>query len=284
MMLRGYDSQAFKASEEQLHRVWNLPDCSDVTKVAVENGTFPSSSLVWAEEKQRLTEKAYPENVGVAMELLFGKLLGDAAANGLEASQEILGRESTTCLFGVSALLFFYVRYLAEFEEDLDGAFVYFSLFDAFYAGSHPHLSEKGNWGFDGRDDLALSLLPANLLGAAGLTEAVDGVRLHTNRKLVVRSDDNMKDYAVSPSSPIVRKRLTPKIYVYSVVEVPTLFHHLAQAASFCGRGQWASEVHFHDWLMQNARLRTKNPQEADYFFVPGYAICIFDYFCENFK
>ncbi|CAD7924264.1 unnamed protein product [Amoebophrya sp. A120] len=376
-VVRSYDSQAFKASEEQLNRVWNIPDCSDVNAEAVEQGTFPADSVLWSEEKPRLAAEAYPKNLPVVTDLLFTKILGEAQQQGLEAMQNVLAHASNTCLFGVSTILFFYTKYLTEFEDDLDSAFIYYSLFDAFYAGSHPSLNEKGEWGFSGQDVTLLrqQLLErkyerglqavraedekngdptgenerssktetstaegvisdnlvsqsAELLTAANeqlhayttsFTTAVEGLRFHTNGKLVVRSSDNMKDYIISPENPLVSSRLceTPpltgpidrtnppcdrskelldllpqtkyfkqdktkknsqlKIYVYSVTEIPTLFHHLAQAASFCGRGQWASEVHFHDWLMQHARLRTKNPKEADYFFVPGYAICIFE-------
>ncbi|CAD7934901.1 unnamed protein product [Amoebophrya sp. A25] len=391
VVVRGYDSQAFKASEDQLRRVWNLPDCSDVTQEAVTNGTtFPAHSIVWADEKPKLAATGgYPANLPVVMEILFEKLLGhDTVEKGLEATQEKLTDASHTCLFGVSALLFFYTKYLVDFEDDLDGAFIYHSLFDAFYAGSHPHLSEKGHWGFVDADVTMLrqrllekkfqrgkrndekkaqeeakkgtekkeivEVKPADRLFlnsvatmAVGKDTDDDGRiwwhREHT-KKLLYRAQDKMREFVISADNPLARRyyceikggdahlttamerhllqvgeleesalsiksdhieaeksELSPcatdllmkhakakiphqsagappiKIYVYPVIETPTLFHHLAQAASFCGRGQWASEVHFHDWIMQHGSLRTLDPEEADYFFVPGYAICIFE-------
>lgn len=85
-------------------------------------------------------------------------------------------------------------------------------------------------------------------------------------------ADDGLK---MTSSSPLFAR--TVKLYVYDVPKSSVLFHKLAQASSFCSRGQWASEVHFHEWLMQAASVRTLDPEEADYFFVPGYAICIFE-------
>ena len=46
------------------------------------------------------------------MELLFDKIIGDGIERGLEAVQEKLQDAAMTCMFGVSALLFFYTKYL----------------------------------------------------------------------------------------------------------------------------------------------------------------------------
>lgn len=65
----------------------------------------------------------------------------------------------------------------------------------------------------------------------------------------------------------------TPKIYVYARSDYPEIAQ-LTQGSSFCSRGQWGTEVHLHDFFW---RKRVDDPQEADLFFVPGYAICMFE-------
>lgn len=59
-----------------------------------------------------------------------------------------------------------------------------------------------------------------------------------------------------------------PRIYVYPA---PTLF---TSGSSFCSKGQWGAEVHLHDFLWAH---RTEEAELADFFFVPGYAICVFE-------
>lgn len=63
-----------------------------------------------------------------------------------------------------------------------------------------------------------------------------------------------------------------PRVFVYDTEEVRLL----SQGASFCGKGQWGMEVHIHEWLLTSGHL-TKDPDEADFFFVPAYSICMFE-------
>jgi hypothetical protein len=56
----------------------------------------------------------------------------------------------------------------------------------------------------------------------------------------------------------------------------PSMLHNLAKASSFCARGQWGMEVHFHEWLLHSPH-RELDPEKADFYFVPGYGICIFE-------
>lgn len=65
----------------------------------------------------------------------------------------------------------------------------------------------------------------------------------------------------------------SPKIFVYARSDYPEIAE-LTQGSSFCSRGQWGTEVHLHDYFW---RIRVDDPQEADLFFVPGYAICMFE-------
>mmetsp|Transcript_43312 Transcript_43312/g.111518 ORF Transcript_43312/g.111518 Transcript_43312/m.111518 type:complete len:256 (+) Transcript_43312:68-835(+) len=50
----------------------------------------------------------------------------------------------------------------------------------------------------------------------------------------------------------------------------------LTQGASFCGKGQWGMEVHIHEWLLASSHL-VHDPEEADFFLVPAYSICMFE-------
>lgn len=65
------------------------------------------------------------------------------------------------------------------------------------------------------------------------------------------------------------------KIYVYDEAEVPGLWR-LLQSQLYCSRGQWGTDVLFHDFFVTSPYL-TRNPAEADFFFVPGYAICVLE-------
>lgn len=65
------------------------------------------------------------------------------------------------------------------------------------------------------------------------------------------------------------------KIYVYDEDEITEL-RKLTIGALFCSRGQWGMEAQIHDFLRASS-LRTLNPEEADWFFVPGYAICMLE-------
>lgn len=363
----GFDSQAFQASPDQMNRVWNIPNCEDVTAESLEpGGQFHGQvSVPWGDFRMRIVnETQYPHNLEIIMNDIFASLLGEAMeAGSTEMMQEILMRESYACLFGVAASLYYYTQYVLQFEEDLDGAFLYHSLFDVFFAGSHPELLDKADWGFSSRDVTVLKhvllkrkferglkkreeateeqrknsileisggrkqwFLDNNLehvfLSGGGNTRRTasslvedDGdeenqlrlaqlnlekekeqpyFELHKNENpadwslrtkkqaiWLVRESDKMKEGIIRQNNQLIENnylkgQAAVRIYVYDVLKVPTLFNHLAQASSFCGRGQWAAEVHFHEWLLQS-QYRVLDPYDADYFFVPGYAICIFE-------
>eukprot|EP00920_Eleutheroschizon_duboscqi_P034249 GHVT01082338.1.p1 GENE.GHVT01082338.1~~GHVT01082338.1.p1 ORF type:complete len:1236 (-),score=201.88 GHVT01082338.1:223-3930(-) len=50
----------------------------------------------------------------------------------------------------------------------------------------------------------------------------------------------------------------------------------LSPAADYCSYGQWGAEVVLSE-LFQSSRVRTFDPRQADFFFVPGAAICVFE-------
>lgn len=164
----------------------------------------------------------------------------------LESVSE-LDRQVTVCPFGVIAVLFFFVKYLIEGEQPkLEMARIYYSLLDNFASGMHPSLMDKSDWLVKDSRILALRRALLNKLRAAN---DPDGVKALLARR-------------------------QPKIFVYDR-EVPEI-RQLSQGASFCGKGQWGMEVHIHEWLLASPHL-TRDPAEADFFFVPGYSICMFE-------
>ncbi|CAJ1406967.1 unnamed protein product [Effrenium voratum] len=154
-----------------------------------------------------------------------------------------LDRAATHCVFGVVAVFFFFVKYLIESEQPHMGlASLYLSQLDAFSSGIHPHLLDRSDWLVK---DSRLSALRRAMLGRLASQKAPD---------------------AEDP------KR--PRIFVYDL-ETPEV-RELSQGASFCGKGQWGMEVHIHEWLLASSHL-TRNADEADFFFVPAYSICMFE-------
>lgn len=151
----------------------------------------------------------------------------------------VLDYEASHCPFGIISTLFFFVKYLIESAKpQLQLARYYFSMLDAFASGMHPHLLERSDWPVK---DQRLSALRRAMLGR-------------------LRPKD----------SPTRR----PRVFVYDL-EAPEV-RDLSQGAAFCGKGQWGMEVHIHEWLLASSHL-TRNAEEADFFFVPAYSICMFE-------
>ncbi|CAE7657627.1 unnamed protein product [Symbiodinium necroappetens] len=65
------------------------------------------------------------------------------------------------------------------------------------------------------------------------------------------------------------------KVYVYDEEQVPQL-KPLLQSQIYCSRGQWGTDVQLHDFFV-TSNIQTDDPAEADFFFVPGYAICVLE-------
>lgn len=162
-----------------------------------------------------------------------------AVVGRLEHVVEI-DRASVVCPFGLISVLFFFVKYLIENDgSDLYHARVYFSLLESFTSTVHPHLLDRSSWPVK---DSRLVSLRRDLLS------------------LLPPAQDHPKT--------------RPYIFVYDheVAEIQAL----SQGASFCGKGQWGMEVHIHEWLLTSKHL-TRDPAEADFFFVPAYSICMFE-------
>ncbi|CAE7641986.1 tas [Symbiodinium sp. CCMP2592] len=147
---------------------------------------------------------------------------------------------ATHCVFGVVAVYFFFVKYLIESTKPhLTLARQYYSQLDAFSSGIHPHLLDRSDWLVK---DARLSALRRALLGRLRPGKGDPGRR--------------------------------PAIYVYE--HDIEMVRELSQGGSFCGKGQWGMEVHIHEWLLASPYL-TKDPEVADFFFVPAYSICMFE-------
>ena len=68
---RAYDSQAFKATEDQMNRVWNIPNCDDITTAAMQRGGFREATLPWGEAREEmLAAGEYPKNVPVVLNMM----------------------------------------------------------------------------------------------------------------------------------------------------------------------------------------------------------------------
>mmetsp|Transcript_144143 Transcript_144143/g.461480 ORF Transcript_144143/g.461480 Transcript_144143/m.461480 type:complete len:556 (+) Transcript_144143:63-1730(+) len=151
-----------------------------------------------------------------------------------------LDREAIMCPFGVIAVLFFFVKFLLESADpNVEMARIYMSLLDAFSSGMHPHLLDAADW-------------------------LVKDARVVSLRRVMLR-------HLRAPPEGLLPR---PRVYVYSK-EVPEVVA-LTQGASFCGKGQWGMEVHIHEWLLASSHL-VHDPEEADFFLVPAYSICMFE-------
>ncbi|CAK9075921.1 Probable glucuronosyltransferase Os01g0926400 (OsGT47D) [Durusdinium trenchii] len=75
---------------------------------------------------------------------------------------------------------------------------------------------------------------------------------------------------ALIPSLPQVVQPV--RVYVYGESEVEAI-GKLTRSPAFCHYRQWGMDVGFHDFF-RTSPIRTFEPEEADYFFVPSYACC----------
>ena len=71
-----YDSQAFKASDEDMERVWNRPNCEDVTEEWIRDPTknLRNISIPWADVRKRITKVEKDETTGEPLPLFPGNM------------------------------------------------------------------------------------------------------------------------------------------------------------------------------------------------------------------
>jgi len=101
------------------------------------------------------------------------------------------------------------------------------------------------------------------------------------------RDNDNINSIMKLPraSETIRDKKAAPiKIYVYSDKDVGTITKYLIPAketqaykSGVCGMKMYGSQVHVHEFLMKSNEIRTENPSDADFFFLPGWPKCMLD-------
>jgi len=63
------------------------------------------------------------------------------------------------------------------------------------------------------------------------------------------------------------------RVFIYDEKHAPSLAK-LTQGTGFCHNKQWGSDVGFYDFFRQSAEM-TEDPEVADFFFVPGFALCL---------
>ena len=88
---------------------------------------------------------------------------------------------------------------------------------------------------------------------------------------------------APSRAEESIRDGISPpiKIYVYNDADVRKLLfpgkETQAYKSGVCGMKMYGSQVHIADFLMKSKELRTENPSDADFFFLPGWPKCMLD-------
>jgi len=245
------DGQSHKASDEDLERVFNDPNCER---------TRGSQVLDWDDIRLKLHSLPYPASLPTVKKIVV------QLQDGVDLDGQV-----GICPFGVVAILFFFVKFLVEEPEPrIEMVRTFFSMLDGYASGMHPHLLDASDWLVKDARIAALRRALLQRLRAMKLPEA--GWALESS--LEKRPSSSLPPPALLrlslPSPPEVR----PLIFVYGseVREV----RQLSQGASFCGKGQWGMEVHIHEWLLASPYL-TRDPAQADFFFVPAYSICMFE-------
>lgn len=242
--LLGWLARGIMDPDEQEKRLaWKYLDCSNLVDERDRRVDWP-----WF--RQHLLQTPYPDNMDAVFTVLNN--LGTGSSNHYD-------EEARVCLMGVPAAFFYLTRFtLDTMERDADGravdaetvkkATLQYSVFENYISALHPGLINAGNWSFN---DQQVFLLRKQILRAY--------------RELEARS--LREDPEASPP-PF-------KVYVYDEEQVPQL-KPLLQSQIYCSRGQWGTDVQLHDFFV-TSNIQTDDPAEADFFFVPGYAICVLE-------
>jgi len=242
--LLGWLARGIMDPDEQEKRLaWKYLDCSNLVDERDRRVDWP-----WF--RQHLLQTPYPDNMDAVFTVLNN--LGTGSSNHYD-------EEARVCLMGVPAAFFYLTRFtLDTMERDADGravdaetvkkATLQYSVFENYISALHPGLINAGNWSFN---DQQVFLLRKQILRAYRELEA---------RTL-------LEDPEASPP-PF-------KVYVYDEEHVPQL-KPLLQSQIYCSRGQWGTDVQLHDFFA-TSNIQTDDPKEADFFFVPGYAICVLE-------
>jgi len=228
-------------SDEEKRMVWKHPSCEHLRLEGYRR-------VNWLAFREVLHTHQYPDKVQAALEVLSIMRHGGS----LEYDEE-----TRVCLMGVPTAFYFLTRYtLDTIERDDNGRLnlemlekvaLQYSVLENYISSIHPGIIDSSNWTIT---ELEVRKLRRSILNAYHQVEGGIG----TGR--------------AAPEPPI-------RVYVYEEDEVPELAP-LLQSQLYCSRGQWGTDVQIHDFFVTSA-CRTDDPNMADFFFVPGYAICLLE-------
>lgn len=196
----------------------------------------------WPIFRESLLEHQYPENMPYVFEAL----------DTLKKGPLHYDDEARECMMGIPAVFFYLTRFTLDSNRDERGRYdnagvrqatLQYSIFENYISALHPGLINSATWSFT---DLEVGQLRKQVLRAQLQLEQVER--------------EGMPDF---------------KIYIYDDDEVPQL-EPLLRSEIYCSRGQWGMDVTVHDFFV-TSKYKTDNPEEADFFFVPGYAICVLE-------
>ncbi|CAD7964991.1 unnamed protein product [Amoebophrya sp. A120] len=197
------------------------------------------------------------------------------------------------CLLGAYSLFLFNI-WNAWNGGSFHGTLVNFAMLnDGFLEGMTPQFYEDSAWPLK---DVELRTLRAQILYNVRkyrqhflltnvTTTEEDGGQVYRDelkRQLSQRSRRQFADIPSWESTPFHAYTGTPiqnvpqtkvRIFVYDDGFSKEI-GKLTTGASFCHRRQWGSDVGFYDFFRQAPEM-TKDPEEADFFFVPGFALCL---------
>ncbi|CAD7934318.1 unnamed protein product [Amoebophrya sp. A25] len=226
-------------SAEEKRQLWGSPNCDNA----------PTDTVDWVAFREEMSRIPYPHNIELVIPLFHQFRIS-----------HVLDAEAQKCVMGLSTLFFFTCRWTLDsvrdqgrVEEDTDWrgltqAISQYSVLENYLSAVHPGLLDNSLWPIMDSD---IRRLRQDLLD--------------TYRTIAQRD--------VALQDAMWHNRL--RIYVYDEEEVP-LLKKLTIGAMFCGRGQWGMETQIHDFF-RAASFRTLDPYEADFFYVPGYAICMLE-------
>jgi len=230
-------------NDEEKRMVWKYPDCRHLE-------TSGHRLVDWLAFREELHLRPYPENMAAV-----GEVLSNLTGNSAEYDEE-----ARVCMMGIPAAFFFLTRYtLDTIDRDEGGrpepaalrqVSMQYSILENYVSALHPGLIDRANWTFTDAEVMRL-------------------------RKRILAAHQEVHAWERREEKGAVHGQPSMRIYVYDESEVPGL-SKLLQGQIYCSRGQWGTDVQFHDFFVTSPLL-TKDPAEADFFFVPGYAICVLE-------
>eukprot|EP00392_Amoebophrya_sp_AT5.2_P000171 g171.t1 len=225
-------------SAEEKKQLWGSPNC--------ENAGTENVDWVWF--RKEISRIPYPHNIELVIPLFQQFRIS-----------HVLDQEAQRCVMGLSTLFYFTCRWTLDSVQDqgrvtddtdfrgLQQAISQYSVLENYLSAVHPGLLDSSQWPIFDED---IRRLRQNLLDTYRVLAQQDQALQHG-----------------------FHGRL--QVYVYDEDEVAEL-KKLTIGAMFCGRGQWGMETQIHDFF-RAASFRTLDPEAADFFYVPGYAICMLE-------